>query len=293
MSNTTITQPPCPLRLPVLSPPSAPFGHASASCTFCNTCSLLSSRKPADPISLAVRCFTSAGSQACVPPTGVPNGPLIAVQPAFCRSACRPTRPSQSLRRGPILTFGYCSQRSQVRQFCLAGSHRSRPLALQGGVAAWSRPKMTEGRAQNSSRPADRSLPYCLLALYRPDGLRSGAVMRGPWIKAQRLQSLALPVRCRPLRVRASRAWKLPRRPPASAIPAVPSHGSRPPQPSRAPGSAALPGFVPRALLSFSTLNFDREKPGPSRGGSVQLDNAHRQRPTKQSTSFRSSRLLI
>jgi hypothetical protein len=73
-------------------------------------------------------------------------------------------------------------------------------------------------------------------------------------------------------------AWKLPLPP----IPAVTSHGIRLRNAARLLrrlwcACRLRPACF--ASLCFSTLNFDRENLGPSRGSSVPLDEAHRQRP--------------
>src|SRR5437868_6542754 len=63
------------------------FSPAFAPCAFCNTCSLLSSRKPADPISLF---------QAATPPPAPavpPHGLLIAVRPIAAGRNAAPPQP--------------------------------------------------------------------------------------------------------------------------------------------------------------------------------------------------------
>jgi hypothetical protein len=126
-------------------------------------------------------------------------------------------------------------------------------------------------------RRIDPSRTACLRAAYRPDALES-CLCREPWRAVPLLSALG----------RASWAWKLP------AIPAVSSRGirlrnlaARP-----APASLRLPASSRACALALLRARLDRAHLGPSRGGCVPLDEAHRQRPTDQSTGFRSRACL-
>jgi hypothetical protein len=154
-------------KLPVLSTDSlSAFGHAFASCAFCNTCSLLSSRNIADPISR----FQPAASAGRVPIAVRPIAARRNAAPPTGLQRDSPTRPSQSLGRGPVFDFWLLQPAvASPPIFPSRLPPLPCPLLATPSVAAWSRPKLTEDRVvrlcpkQQSSGGSIRSRTACLL----------------------------------------------------------------------------------------------------------------------------------
>ena len=153
-------------------------GHALASCAFCNTCSLLSSRNKADPIGLFQPAGCLLAAIAARRTTTTTTG---------LQRDC-PTRPSQLFGWGPGFDF-WLLQPAVASPPILPCRLPPLPCPLPAtaSVAAWSRPKLSEDRVvrlcpkqQSSGGSIPPVQPACLL-----------------WIMAAALG-------------RASWAWKLP-----------------------------------------------------------------------------------